>query len=131
MTNAQVLAGIIEDAGYVATIEENGVAFKVEGVPYRFESYADDDRYGRLMVGFNIPDDVSLERLHSIANEQNRKLKAVKTVVYGEPANGHVSFSIEMSSTMLSCGNPSSSGRWPLSVKPPMTTTGTVRQHRP
>lgn len=96
MTNAQVLAGIIEDAGYVATIEENGVAFKVEGVPYRFESYADDDRYGRLMVGFNIPDDVSLERLHSIANEQNRKLKAVKTVVYGEPANGHVSFSIEM-----------------------------------
>jgi hypothetical protein len=72
------------------------VSFKVEGTTYRFETFENDAGYTRLMVGFSIPGDVSLDRLLAVANEQNRKTKAVKTVVYAMPEDGHVSFSTEM-----------------------------------
>jgi len=71
------------------------VSFKVEGT-YRFDTFENDAGYSQLMVAFSIPDDVSLDRLLATANEQNRKTKAVKTVVYPLPEDGHVSFSTEM-----------------------------------
>ena len=96
MSIIQTLAGIVENDGYIAKAEEDGVSFNVEGVSHRFETFGDDEGYARLLARFNIPSDVSLERLLEVANEQNCNKKAVKTVVLGRPRDGHVCFSIEM-----------------------------------
>jgi hypothetical protein len=96
MSMTETLADVIRDAGYIAVAEGDWVSFNVEGTTYRFETFDSDAGYARLMVGFTIPSDVGLDRLLTAANEQNRKTKGVKTVVYALPEDGHVSFSIEM-----------------------------------
>ena len=95
MSLTERLAGIACDAGYIAVADGEWVSFNVEGTTYRFETFENDAAYARLIVGFSIPCDVSLERLLAAANEQNRKTKSVKTVVYPLSKDGHVSFSIE------------------------------------
>lgn len=96
MSIAAALAEVVRDAGYIAEIDETWVSFKSEGTAYHFETFEGDDGYARLMLGFLIPPDVPVAALLTAANEQNRKTKAVKTVVYDLPEDGHVSFSIEV-----------------------------------
>ncbi len=96
MSLAEQLAAVARGAGYVAVSEGPWATFKVEGTPRRFETFANDERYARLLLTYAIPADVSVERLLSVANEQNRKTKAVKTVVYTAPEDWYVAFSVEM-----------------------------------
>ena len=66
-------------AGYVAVSEGPWVTFKVEGTQHRFETFANDERYARLLSPTRCRAMSAIERLLVVANEQNRKTKAVKT----------------------------------------------------
>jgi hypothetical protein len=90
------VADVIRDTGYVAVGQAGGIPFKVEGISHLFETFENDDTYARLRVDFLIPPGVGMKTLLNAANEQNRKTKAVKTVVYPLPADGHVAFSVEL-----------------------------------
>lgn len=96
MSVTETLLDVVRYAGYIASVTDDWIVFKVEGTPYRFETFENDNTYARLMVGFAIPGGTALDRLLATANEQNRKAKAVKTVVYPSDDDGHVSFSIEL-----------------------------------
>jgi hypothetical protein len=95
MNTVESLREVVQEAGYVATIEGDLVLFKCEGTRYRFETFPDDTAYARLILTYALPDDIPEERLLAVANDRNRVLKAIKTVVAFEPG-GFVAFSIEM-----------------------------------
>jgi hypothetical protein len=96
MSVAAALAEVVRDAGYIPNIDNTVVYFKSEGTTYRIETFESDDGYARLMVGFLMSPGVPVARLLEAANEQNRKTKSVKTVVYELPEDGHVTFSVEV-----------------------------------
>ena len=96
MIDLEKFEDVVREAGYIATCEDGSISFKVEGISYRFETFENDNGYARLRVSFLIPTDVSLETLLGAANEQNRKTKAVKTVIYPQPDDNRVTFSVEL-----------------------------------
>jgi hypothetical protein len=98
MSVQAALARIVEEVGYIATSDRQSVEFKVEGVHHHFETFGNDIEYARLISSFALPANASANAsaLNIQANEQNKKSKAVKTVIYPEPTNAYVSYSIEM-----------------------------------
>lgn len=96
MTKSEILAGIVESAGYVAAIEGDTIKFKVEGVTHWVETYNDDDNYARVLVTFTAPEGVPVDALLAAANDRNRIMKAVKVVVHPKPDESWIMFSIEM-----------------------------------
>lgn len=96
MIDLEKVAEVVREAGYIAAVEDERISFKVEGITYRFETFEGDDKYMRVRVSFLIPAGVSVETLLGAANEQNRKTKAVKTVVYLPPEDNRVGFSVEL-----------------------------------
>jgi hypothetical protein len=96
MIDLEKFEEVVREAGYLTTAENGGISFKVEGTPYRFETFENDDSYARLRLSFLIPPNASVETLLRVANEQNRKSKVVKTVVYPLPEDNCVNFNVEL-----------------------------------
>jgi hypothetical protein len=96
MSIVGALAAIVRDAGYIADVDDATVSFKSEGTAYRLESFGDDAGYARLIVGFLLPADIPIAVLLDAANEQNRKTKSVKTVLYELSENRQAAFSVEI-----------------------------------
>ena len=96
MSIVGALAEVVRDAGYIAGVEDATVLFKSEGTAYRLESFGDDAGYARLIVGFLLSAGTPIAVVLDAANEQNRKTKSVKTVVYELPETRHAAFSVEL-----------------------------------
>ena len=96
MIDLDKLADVVREAGYAATVEDGHLLFKVEGTSYWLETFENDDTYMRLRVSYLMPSGISVEALLNAANEQNRKTKVVKTVVYPLPEDDRIAFSIEL-----------------------------------
>ena len=78
----QKFAKIVETSGYIATVKENVVTFRVQGTQYILETEDDDTNYVRYLIDYGLGNDISVERALAVANDVNIGLKAVKTTVY-------------------------------------------------